>query len=174
MLSLMFSRRFAMAHRLLSDASEKCAIPHGHNEVVTVRLVATAPQPLDGRVNMVESFERAKGAWHGWVDACLDHSLHLAETDPLLDWFRTHEPHRLGRILLTPGDPTTEALACCLMSKCNAFLAADGDRLRCVELTLEETPTNTVRFEGDPAAWLPASGDRWWRRADASINDLPA
>ena len=47
MFSLVFSRRFAMAHRLLADASAKCAIPHGHNEVVTVRLVATRPLPLD-------------------------------------------------------------------------------------------------------------------------------
>ncbi len=172
MFSLMFSRRFAMAHRLLADASPKCAIPHGHNEVVTVRLVATSPQPLDGRVNMVESFERAKRAWHAWVDDSLDHALQLAETDPLLGWFAAHEPQRLARILLTPGDPTTEALACCLMSKCNAFLAADGGRLRCAEVSVEETPTNTVRFDGNPDAWLPASGNRWWRRADASINDL--
>ena len=172
MLSLVFSRRFAMAHRLLADASAKCAMPHGHNEVVTVRLVARQPLPLDGHANMVESFERAKSAWHGWVDGSLDHALQLAEADPLLGWFRIHEPQRLGRILLTPGDPTTEALACCLMSKCNAFLAADGARLRCTEISLEETPTNTVRFDGDPDEWLPVPGNRWWRRADASVNDL--
>jgi 6-pyruvoyltetrahydropterin/6-carboxytetrahydropterin synthase len=172
MFSLVFSRRFAMAHRLLADASAKCAIPHGHNEVVTVRLVATRPLPLDGRANMVESFESAKRDWHAWVDNSLDHSLHLAASDPLLEWFRTQEPQRLPRILLTPGDPTTEALACCLMSKCNAFLSADGGRLRCAEISIEETPTNTVRFDGDPEAWLPVGGDRWWRRADASVNDL--
>ena len=49
MFSLVFSRRFAMAHRLLADATAKCAMPHGHNEVVMVRLVATQPLPLDGR-----------------------------------------------------------------------------------------------------------------------------
>ena len=173
MFSLIFTRRFAMAHRLLADASPKCAMPHGHNEVVTVRLVATSPAPLDLRVNMVESFERAKRAWHSWVDDSVDHALQLAEADPLLDWFRQHEAHRLPRIMLFPGDPTTEALACCLMAKCNAFLAAEGGRLRCAEIRVEETPTNSVSFDGDPAEWLPVAGDRWWRRADASINDLP-
>jgi 6-pyruvoyltetrahydropterin/6-carboxytetrahydropterin synthase len=172
MFSLVFSRRFSMAHRLLADSSPKCSIPHGHNEVVTVRLVATAPQPLDGRVNMVESFERAKGAWHRFIDESVDHALQLAEADPLLAWFRQHEPERLDRIMTFPGDPTTEALACCLMAKCNAFLAADGGRLRCAEISIEETPTNTVTFEGNPEEWLPVGGDRWWRRADGSINDL--
>lgn len=172
MFSLNFSRRYAMAHRLLSDASPKCAIPHGHNETVTVRLVATRPVPLDLGANMVEPFERAKAQWHRWIDDHVDHAFQLSEADPLLPWFAANEPHRLERILVTPGDPTTEALACCFMAKLNAFLAADGGRLRCAEVRIEETPTNTVVFDGDPDSWLPAPGDRWWRRADFTINDL--
>lgn len=174
MFSLTFSRRYAMAHRLLSG-SDKCAVPHGHNEIVTVRLQATAPARLDGIANMVEPFERAKGMWHRWIDDAVDHALQLSQTDPLIGWFEAREPHRLGRLLLTPGDPTTEILACCFMSKLNAFLAADGGRLTCVEIALEETPTNTVRFDGDPQDWLPAAapGGAWWLRADMSINDHP-
>ena len=38
MATLEFTRRYAMAHRLLATKSAKCAIPHGHNEFVTVRL----------------------------------------------------------------------------------------------------------------------------------------
>ena len=49
---------------------------------------------------------------------------------------------------------------------------ADGGRLRCVHLSIEETPTNTVNFEGNPADWLPVGASGWWQRADASINDL--
>ncbi len=172
MFSLIFSRRFAMAHRLIAGGSEKCAVPHGHNEVVTVRLQAVAPGPLDGTANMVEPFERAKSVWHRWIDEHVDHALQLCVDDPLLDWFRQHEPQRLARILLTHGDPTTEAVACCMMAKLNAFLAADGGRLRCVDIRLEETPTNVVAFDGDPLAVLPAVGDAWWTRADMSINDL--
>ncbi len=173
MFSLVFTRRYAMAHRLISGASEKCAMPHGHNEFVTVRLVSAQPRPLCGMVNMVEPFERAKATWHRWIDNHVDHALQLSDKDPLLDWFSTHEPQRLQRIMVTPGDPTTEMLACCMMAKLNRFLAEDGGRLTCAEIRIEETPTNMVTFEGDPLAMLPAGrGPRWWQRADMAINDL--
>ena len=176
MFSLIFSRRFAMAHRLVAGESAKCAVPHGHNETVTVRLQAVRPGRLDGAANMVEPFERAKSAWHRWIDGHVDHALELSGSDPLVGWFRACEPQRLGRLLVTPGDPTTEVLACCMMAKLAAFLAADGGRLRCVEIRVEETPTNTVVFDGDPLAALPAAatGARWWTRPDMSINDFGA
>jgi 6-pyruvoyltetrahydropterin/6-carboxytetrahydropterin synthase len=68
-------------------------------------------------------------------------------------------------------------LAACFMAKLNAFLEKDGSVLRCVEVMVEETPTNTVTFSGDPADVLPkrpTAGNRadWWWRADGSINDL--
>lgn len=174
MFSLVFNRRFAMAHRMIAGLSEKCAIPHGHNETVTVTLRAVNPGPLDGGANMVEPFERAKATWRAWIDDHVDHSLHLSGDDPLLGWFAAREPHRLKRILVTPGDPTTEALAVCMMTKLNAFLAADGARLYCASIRIDETPTNTVTFEGDAKAFLPRSevGRPWWTRADMSINDV--
>lgn len=174
-LNLVFSRRFAMGHRLIAAGSEKCALPHGHNEIVTVRLVPFQSARLDGAANMVVPFEQAKATWHRWIDEHLDHALQLSETDPLLTWFRDREPHRATRIVVTPGDPTTEIMACCMMAKLNAFLIADGGALRCTEIAIEETPTNTVVFDGDPAAFLPASasGLRWWHRPDMSVNDLP-
>ncbi|MCI1440649.1 MAG: 6-carboxytetrahydropterin synthase, partial [Acetobacter peroxydans] len=46
---LVFTRRFSMGHRLIHGASESCAVPHGHNELVTVRLTATTPARLDGQ-----------------------------------------------------------------------------------------------------------------------------
>lgn len=174
MFRLAFTRHFAMAHRLLASGSETCALPHGHTETVTVRLQPVAAVTLDGRSNMVEPFERAKGTWHCWIDGHVDHALQLGADDPLLGWFRDNEPARLPRLLVTPGDPTTELLACCLMAKLNAFLQADGGRLVCTEIHLRETPTNAVEFSGDPLPVLPRSGVAlpWWRRADMSINDL--
>ncbi len=176
MFSLVFSRRYAMAHRLLADpgVAGKCATPHGHNETVKVTLQAAHPQPLDGTRNMVEPFEAAKATWHRWIDDEVDHAFQLADSDPLLGYFRAHEAERLGRLLITPGDPTTEALCCCFMAKLNAFLAADGGRLHCVRIEIEETPTNIVIFEGDPheALGIGVLADRWWNRADMSINDL--
>jgi 6-pyruvoyltetrahydropterin/6-carboxytetrahydropterin synthase len=174
MFNLVFSRRFAMAHRLIAGASEKCAVPHGHNEIVTVTLTARRPEPLDGHANMVLPFERAKATWHRWIDGYVDHALQLSGADPLIEWFAQHEPQRLDRILVTPGDPTTEALACCMMAKLNSFLAADGARLSCAKIQIEETPTNAVVFDGDPVRALPNASDLlpWWLRADMSINDL--
>jgi 6-pyruvoyltetrahydropterin/6-carboxytetrahydropterin synthase len=156
MFSLVFTRRYAMAHRLLTGGTDKCAVPHGHTETVTVRLQPVHAAALDGGANMVEPFERAKSHWHRWIDDSVDHALQLGHADPLLEWFLRHEPARITRLLITPGDPTTEVLACCMMAKLNAFLAADGGRLRCVEIRLEETPTNTVVFDGDPQEMLPA------------------
>jgi 6-pyruvoyltetrahydropterin/6-carboxytetrahydropterin synthase len=174
MFSLVFTRRFSMAHRLIAGSSVKCATPHGHNEFVTVRIQAVEPGKLDGHVNMVETFERAKSTWHRWIDEHVDHCLQLSDSDPLLDWFRVHEPDRLGRILITPGDPTTEMVACCMLAKLRAILAAEGGRLRCQHIQLEETPTNTVTFDGDPLTVLPHAPPQgaWWLRADSTINDL--
>jgi len=179
MFSLVFSRRYAMAHRLLADAAsldggDKCATPHGHNETVTVTLRAINPTPLDGARNMVERFETAKATWHRWIDEQVDHAFQLGADDPLVGFFRAHEPARLARLLITPGDPTTEVLACCFMAKLNAFLATEGGRLVCVQVAIEETPTNNVTFEGDPHAALgiAASPVHWWCRADMSMSDL--
>jgi 6-pyruvoyltetrahydropterin/6-carboxytetrahydropterin synthase len=177
MFSLVFTRRYSMAHRLIADAASKCAVPHGHNELVTVRLQATTPRRLDGGANMVAPFETAKARWHRWIDEQVDHAFQLSNRDPLIDYFRDHEPGRLRRLLVTPGDPTSEMLAACFMAKLNAFLEDDGSGLRCVEVMVQETPTNTVTFSGDPSDVLPersAVGNRahWWWRSDASINDL--
>lgn len=161
-----------MGHRLLAGQSDKCAVPHGHNETVTVTLRPASPAPLDGGANMVVPFERAKGTWHRWIDEHVDHSLQLSAADPLLGWFADREPHRLARILVTPGDPTTEVLAACMKAKLAAFLAADGGALLCAAIQIDETPTNTVTFDGEPAQVLPARADPWWTRADMSINDL--
>ena len=175
MFSLVFSRRYAMAHRLRWCGSEKCALPHGHNEIVRARLVPAEAGRLDGQANMIEPFAEAKRQWHAWIDNHVDHTLQLSEDDPLLAYFKAQEPHRMQKIMTFPGDPTTELLATCFMSKISAFLAEAGGRLRCAEIQVEETPTNTVAFDGDARSILPAGRENegWWARADMSINDLP-
>jgi 6-pyruvoyltetrahydropterin/6-carboxytetrahydropterin synthase len=174
MFELVFTRRYAMAHRLRGDPSGRCAVPHGHNEIVVARLVPVRAARLDGSANMVEPFERAKLRWHAWIDEQVDHAFQLGEADPLIAYFAQAEPHRLARLLITPGDPTTELLAVLFKAKLECFLAAEGGRLACAEIAIEETPTNKVVFSGAVTDALPAgeTGDRWWARADASINDL--
>jgi 6-pyruvoyltetrahydropterin/6-carboxytetrahydropterin synthase len=133
-------------------------VPHGHNEVVTVTLRATGQRRLDGVANMVVPFETAKARWRRWIDGAVDHALQLGEGDPLIVYFRD------------------QIVAACFMAKLNAFLA-DGGALRCIEVAIEETPTNGVTFAGDPNDVLPgrtAAGNRpsWWQRANSSINDF--
>jgi 6-pyruvoyltetrahydropterin/6-carboxytetrahydropterin synthase len=166
-----FTRRFSMAHRLIAEAASKCAVPHGHNEFVTVTLEPTAEIAFGG-ANYAASFERLKARWHGFVDRSLDHAFQLNRADPLLAWFREHEPQRLNQVLIVDGDPTTEALVIALWRKLEAILEAEGLPFRLAELAIEETPTNTVLARGlteAERAW--ALGD-WCDRADFSINDL--
>lgn len=168
-----FSRRYCMAHRLLDDPGSKCATPHGHNEIVRVRIEG-AQQPDLGGANHAAPFDRLKGRWHAWIDGAVDHALQLNRRDPLLGWFETHEPHRLSRIMTFDGDPTTEALAVAFHRKLAAFLAEDAPGFTVVEVAIEETPTNTVilrasDLSGVLADWRPGA---WCDRADMSLNDL--
>ena len=171
-MKIVFERRFAMAHRLIADPLSKCATPHGHNEVVRVELASERKPDLGGS-NMAASFEQLKGRWHRWIDEAVDHAFQLAADDPLVDWFRTHEPQRLGRLMLFDGDPTTEAAVLAFHRKLSAFLRADGSDFRCVSLELQETPTNSIVLtEADAAALAHWSPGVWCDRADDSINDL--
>jgi len=173
MAALEFTRRYAMAHRLLATDSPKCAIPHGHNEFVTVRLEPLAKFRFS-ETNWAAPFERVKRRWHAWIDEHVDHALHLGENDPLIGYFREREPARLKQIMTFQGDPTTEALAACFFLKLSAFVAADGLPFRVGEVRIEETPTNTValsRTQFDPASCGLRAGVWPWR-ADMSINDF--
>lgn len=173
MAALEFSRRYAMAHRLLADPHSKCAVPHGHNETVTVRLEPKARFRFGG-ANALAPFDALKGRWHGWIDGHVDHALQLGEADPLIGYFREHEPARLARVMTFPGDPTTEALAASFWLKLSAFLAAEELPFSVGEVRVEETPTNTVvltreSFDPDECGLPPTA---WARRADMSINDF--
>lgn len=171
MAALEFTRRYAMAHRLLADPTSKCIVPHGHNEIVTVRLEPRTAFRFGG-ANAQAPFELLKRRWHGWIDGYVDHALQLNEADPLIGFFRGNEPARLLRIMTFAGDPTTEALAACFWLKLQAFLTVDGLPFDVAEVRVEETPTNTVvlsAFDAD-ACGLPKHA--WPRRPDMSINDF--
>lgn len=173
MAALEFTRRYSMAHRLLSDASPKCVTPHGHNETVTVRLVSATPFRFGG-ANMEAPFEAAKGRWKQWIDAHVDHAFQLNAADPLIGFFRQTEPERLPRLMVFDGDPTTEALAAAFWLKLSAFLAVDALPFSVAEIRVEETPTNAVvltRESFDPET-CGLAAHAWPRRPDWSINDL--
>lgn len=172
MAALEFTRRYAMAHRLLADPISKCATPHGHNETVSV-LLAPRSRFRFGGANAIAPFEAVKGSWRRWIDEHVDHALQLNQADPLLDYFRAREPERLQRIMTFPGDPTTEALAACMWLKFAAFIAAESLPFEVARVRVEETPSNTVVLERDlfdPETCGDAPG--WAHRPDMSINDF--
>ena len=173
MAALEFTRRYAMAHRLRATQSAKCAIPHGHNEFVTVRLDPTEKFGFSA-ANSAAPFEQIKRRWHQWIDEHVDHTLHLGEHDPLIAYFQEHEPALLRQIMTFQGDPTTEALAACFFLKLSAFVLHDGLPFQVRQVRIEETPTNTVvlsREHFDPAQCGLRAG-AWPWRADMSINDF--
>jgi 6-pyruvoyltetrahydropterin/6-carboxytetrahydropterin synthase len=173
MASLEFTRRYAMAHRLLATKSAKCAIPHGHNEFVTVRLDPLGAFKFSD-TNSAAPFEAVKKRWHAWIDEAVDHALHLGEDDPLIGYLRDNEPALLKQIMTFQGDPTTEALAACFFLKLSAFIADDKLPFIVREVRIEETPTNTVIIARETFA--PATcglrATAWPWRADMSINDF--
>ncbi|CAK7192345.1 hypothetical protein COMNV_00540 [Commensalibacter sp. Nvir] len=175
MLELVFTRRYSMGHRLIHGANGICATPHGHNEEVTVYLRSLDPQPLDGGENVVIPFYYAKLMWHRFIDRSVDHAFQLAENDPIIHWFVEHEPARVPHLMITPGDPTTELMACLYMVKVNSFLTSENIGLKCDKISIKETPTNTVTFTGDPLPFIPCKRPPekcWWHRADMSISDF--
>lgn len=172
--TLRFSRRYSMGHRLVGDAAPNCRVPHGHDEVVTVELIGSSGAKLDPHTNMLVEFDQAKRRWFDWIDKSVDHSFHLNAVDPLLMFFRNQEPHLLPRLLVTPGDPTTEIRAACFKAKLGCFLLAENRGLSCTRLTIQETPTNAVICDASEPQQLLPSGDHWWNRSDLSINDLIA
>ncbi len=116
----------------------------------------------------------AKKRWHQWIDDCVDHALHLGESDPLIGYFRENEPALLKQIMTFQGDPTTEALAACFFLKLSAFIADDKLPFTVREVRIEETPTNTVvitrdTFEPENCGLRPTA---WPWRADMSLNDF--
>jgi len=163
-----------MAHRLTSGVAPNCAVPHGHDEVVTVEIVSTENRGLDPDTNMLVEFEQVKGRWFQWIDKAVDHSFHLGDADPLVRYFRGNEPELAKRLLITPGDPTTEMRAACFAAKLGAFLAADHPGFACRLLAIQETPTNAVEFRPGLVEGVLPDGDFWWNRPDPSINDFPA
>ena len=164
-----------MGHRLISGAAPNCRVPHGHDEVVTVDIARNTTESLDPETNMLVEFEQAKGRWFGWIDNSVDHTFHISDADPLIDFFRDNEPDLLARLLVTPGDPTTELRAACYYAKLRAFLNESDQQLVCTRVVIQETPTNAVEFNATPTGSILPDGDaHWWHRADSSINDLAA
>ncbi len=106
-MKLSFRYRFEAAHRF-TDASSKCATPHGHSWYVTLNL-SHKPESINLDRNFAVDFSDLKKEWRKFVDEELDHHFFINSNDPLFSYLT-----QLGqnlRLKKTPGDPTTELLA---------------------------------------------------------------
>ncbi len=165
-----------MGHRLYEGLSKKCQVPHGHNEIIKVEIKAISEETLNHKDNMIAPFEKVKKNWHQFIDEHLDHSLQLSSRDPLLDYFKQREPHILEKIVLLPGDPSTEMMCACLMAKLDCFLAEETPNLYCHKIEIQETPTNRVSLSGKGIYrnHLPPDPDQsfWWNQTNFNINNF--
>ncbi|MCB0348703.1 MAG: 6-carboxytetrahydropterin synthase [Bdellovibrionales bacterium] len=173
-MEIIFRRKWEAAHRFVEDANRasKCAQPHGHTWNIEVTLSKEVAS-LHPDTNILVTFETAKKKWHEWIDEHVDHSLMINAKDPLVAFMRVDNPN--GRLLVTPGDPTTEILSILFKAKLEAFLKSDGLDLYCKHIKIDETMTNSVAFSGSVDNYLPSdpSGSAyWWNRPDFSTHDL--
>ena len=174
--SMIFERKLVMGHRLYEGLSKKCQVPHGHNEIIRVEIKANQEKNLNQKDNMIVPFEKVKKTWHEFIDEHLDHSLQLSIKDPLINYFKEKEKHILERVVLLPGDPSTEVLCACLMAKLDCFLAETNADLYCYKIEIQETLTNRISLTGKKnyETHLPPDSKRlfWWNQANFSINNF--
>tara|TARA_B100001248_G_scaffold261746_1_gene254047 strand:- start:52087 stop:52602 length:516 start_codon:yes stop_codon:yes gene_type:complete len=169
-MKIIFRRRFEAAHRFYEKAnrSSKCAQPHGHSWFVEACISKEKPE-LHSATNMLKSFEELKTKWHAWIDQHVDHAFFVNSKDPLLNFLREDNPE--GRLLVTPGDPTTEILAVLFKAKLAAFLDELKEDYYVTSMKIEETPTNAVVFDGNPQNYIDENKidtEKWWLKADMS------
>lgn len=169
-MEMKFRRKWEGAHRFIENGSTVCSQPHGHTW--NVEAVVTLPETfkMDLRSNVYAQFSTLKSKWHTWIDDHVDHSFMYNSKDPLLEFMLKDNP--AGRHLVMMGDPTTEMVALCFKSKFQAFLDELNLGVTCSKITIEETKTNSISFDGNPHLHLPEGAQYWWNRADMSINDL--
>ena len=138
-MKITFSHRFEAAHRFL-EASTKCSTPHGHTWWVHLTLEHKIESLLPNK-NYIENFSLLKKKWKDFIDVHLDHHFFLNSKDPLKNSIISLIPD--ARLKLTPGDPTTEAIALILFNKAKEVFKTFEELEPC-SLKLQETPTNAV------------------------------
>lgn len=159
---LQFTHRFEAAHRFLNDSS-KCSTPHGHSWYVTIKL-QTKSDHFKQENNFSHDFYDLKKDWRKFVDEELDHHFFANSQDPLLAALKKEAPQ--ARVKMTPGDPTTEALAALFFNKAEViFKNFAGVSVQ--EMELKETPTNSLRIDkGDRDFFFKLhkikSKSNWW------------
>lgn len=157
-----FRYRFEAAHRF-TDASSKCSTPHGHTWWITLSL-EHSPQDVDLENNFATDFKDLKSGWKNFIDNEVDHHFFLNSQDSLAAHLQKTEPDL--NVKLTPGDPTTEALAALFFKKAERLLS-HLKHIKVSSILLEETPTNSIRINKKDADQLVGrlkvnQKNLWW------------
>lgn len=173
LMEIEITRKWEGAHRLIEGESKNslCSLPHGHTWYVTALFRPKDNFLFNGRENLLSPFENLKSRWHYWIDQHIDHGIFLNSKDPMIEFLYAENPK--SRIIKTPGDPSTEMIACLFKSKLECFLKADKVPVNCQQIKIQETPTNSVIYSGNPNLSLeaiPAQNSPWWKQADYSIS----
>lgn len=143
-MELRFKYRFEAAHRFTQSTSPSCMTPHGHTWYATLHLQTQAPLNTN---DMSIEFHQLKGSWKDLITNVFDHSFMCNASDaliaPLLDI------HSKARLVLFPGDPTTELISLLLFSKCEQFILNSQWKNDIVVsgITIDETPTNSIHCD---------------------------
>ena len=131
MFEIVKSISFCYGHRLLNYQGP-CMHLHGHNARACIKLRSDT---LDN-LGMVTDFGDIKKNVKQWIDDNLDHTMLLAEGDPLVEILQ-----RAGeRFFLMPANPTAENIARLI------FEYVETQGFPVVSVTLWETDTSYAEY----------------------------
>lgn len=140
--------------------------PHGHTWYATLNLQSSSPLNAN---DMAVEFHQLKGEWKDLITNVFDHSFMCNMNDPLVEPLL--KIHADARLILFPGDPTTELISLLLFSKCEKFLENSKwkDQVTVAGITIDETPTNSIHcdrayYKENISRYAAFSG--WWTTAD--------
>ena len=131
MFEIVKSISFCYGHRLLNYVGP-CANLHGHNARADIHL---ASETLDER-GMIMDFSDIKREVKTWLDETLDHTMLLANNDPVIPYLDQAKE----RYYLMDKNPTAENIAELIFNKVESL----GYPIKAV--TLWETETSYARF----------------------------
>jgi 6-pyruvoyltetrahydropterin/6-carboxytetrahydropterin synthase len=170
-MELRFKYRFEAAHRFTQSSSPSCMTPHGHTWYATLHLQSSSPLNAN---DMAVEFFQLKSSWKALISDVFDHSYMCNSTDPLIEPLL--KIHGAARLILFPGDPTTELISLLMFNKCEKFISESQwkNQVSVSGITIDETPTNSIHC--DRAFYLEnisryATHTGWWSTSEIAARN---
>lgn len=170
-MELRFKYRFEAAHRFTQSSSPSCMTPHGHTWYATLHLKSQAPLNAN---DMSVEFHQLKSSWKDLITNVFDHSFMCNVQDPLIEPLL--HVHGGARLILFPGDPTTELISLLMFSKAEQFIAKTPwkEQVAVSGITIDETPTNSIHcnrsfYKENMGRYAKYSG--WWTSPDSTARN---